>query len=217
MASKSDAAGIACRHPLCTRDVDMRSATERLILGAIAGLAATVPMTCAMSVWHRCLPRRQQDPLPPAKITDAVLRQAGWEQELSESAQTELTLVNHFGYGAATGACFESLRSSSAPPTIASGCAYGLGVWAGSYLIWLPAAGLHRSALQEPLARNLLMIGAHLVWGTSLALFVNVLTPLTISRQSKMRSGFGTRLAAAPSSNEEVAYDMHRRNQRRGV
>ena len=51
---------------------------------------------------------------------------------------------------------------------IASGVGYGLAVWAGSYLGFLPALGLHPPATRESPGRNVMNIGAHLVWGATL-------------------------------------------------
>ena len=47
--------------------------------------------------------------------------------------------------------------------------AYGLGVWAMSYLGWIPAARILTPAHRHPLRRNLLMIAAHIVWGLTLS------------------------------------------------
>jgi len=57
-----------------------------------------------------------------------------------------------------------------------SGCIYGLGVWSCSYLGWLPASGLYRSAVNHTPERNTLMIAAHLVWGASLGLATLVIS-----------------------------------------
>ena len=76
-------------------------------------------------------------------------------------------MLAHFGYGAATGAAFAAATGSRDP---AAGAAYGVLVWAGSYLGWIPAAGILRPAWEHPARRNLLMIAVHLVWGASMAL-----------------------------------------------
>jgi uncharacterized membrane protein YagU involved in acid resistance len=46
---------------------------------------------------------------------------------------------------------------------------YGLGVWALSYLGWIPAARILAPAYRHPVRRNLLMIAAHVVWGLTLS------------------------------------------------
>jgi uncharacterized membrane protein YagU involved in acid resistance len=46
-----------------------------------------------------------------------------------------------------------------------SGAAFGLAVWAGSYLGLLPVLGILRPATEHPARRNALMIASHVVWG----------------------------------------------------
>ncbi len=61
------------------------------------------------------------------------------------------------------------------PPALA-GAGFGLAVWAGSYLGWLPAAGILRPATEHPPRRVALMIAAHLVWGASAGLALGALS-----------------------------------------
>jgi hypothetical protein len=148
-------------------DIMSRRLTDWLA-GAIAGFGATLPMTAFMVFAQRCLPRREQEELPPVKITGQLLRRTG-ALDLTEPAGAAVTLANHFGYGTAAGTAYAAITGSVEHPSFVRGVAYGLGVSAGSYLGWLPAAGVHRSATNEPLGRNLLMVGAHAIWGASLA------------------------------------------------
>ena len=155
----------------------MGQLAERMIRGAIAGLAATGPMTIFMVLAHRYLPRSQQYELPPATITDSALQKLGLADQVPAASQEALSVANHFAYGATTGALYgwlDAEPTDPAPgrPRYARAIAYALGIWTGSYLGWLPAAGVHRSALREPLARNALMLAAHVVWGAGLALTV---------------------------------------------
>jgi putative membrane protein len=146
----------------------MTHVAKRCLVGAIAGLAATVPMTAFMVAAHRLLPRGRRRELPPARITGNALRQAGIYGP-AEPAGAAATLVNHLAYGAAVGALYRGAVATHREPSLASGVAWGLGIWAGSYLGWLPYVGWHRSAVDEPLDRNALMIAAHVVWGASCA------------------------------------------------
>jgi hypothetical protein len=76
-----------------------------------------------------------------------------------------VTLAAHFAYGALTGAIFALGRHRGA----GAGAAWGLAVWAGSYLGWIPAARLLTPATRHPRRRNALMLAAHGVWGAALA------------------------------------------------
>jgi len=149
---------------------------------AFAGLAATAPMTAVMVLGHRRLPWRERRPLPPPQITDAALRSIGAEHLVSESSQRGLSLLNHLAYGTTAGAILG--LAIIEPPTLSQGILYGLGVWASGYLGWLPAVGLHRSAVRETLNRNLLMVAAHVVWGASLALTAGKLRELEADSES---------------------------------
>lgn len=146
-----------------------------LITGAIAGLLATAPMTAVMVALWRLLPRGQRYPLPPRLLTGNILRRLGLQREISAQQEQGLTWVFHFGYGALTGAIFAPLVRLVRLPAYLLGPLYGLFVWAGSYMGWLPAFNLFRDASRQPDERNALMIAAHLVWGTMTGLLVSYL------------------------------------------
>lgn len=140
-----------------------------LIKGAIAGFVATIPMTLAMKALHSQLPREEQYPLPPRLIVESAAEKMEVDDELDDSHEYALTLISHFGYGTATGAVYgEALELQNIEPTVASGVAYGLGVWTLSYLGLLPGLGLLTPATEHPARRNALMIAAHIVWGAAL-------------------------------------------------
>ena len=146
---------------------DSTGNTADVMAGALSGLAATVPMTLAMEgLFHR-LPWSERYPLPPRKVTMQVAGTLGVRDELNEAQRHALTLTAHLGYGAAMGALY-ALTTRRVLPGALGGALYGLGVWAGNYLAFLPATDLHPHAAREPGARNLLMIAAHLVWGAAL-------------------------------------------------
>jgi uncharacterized membrane protein YagU involved in acid resistance len=178
--------------------------TTRLCVGAFAGLLATAPMSAVMLLWHRRLPWLHRDPLPPAKITHTVLENAGLH-DVSLTEEAALTAVNHFAYGAATGAAYGLIApKGSATNAINAGIVYGLGVWTASYLGWVPAVGLHRPATEEPADRNLLMLTAHVVWGGTLGL----LTHMALQGPRQQPSTESTRRGASPddsSHNEQNA------------
>jgi len=128
-------------------------------MGAIAGIVATAPMTLAMRYLHERLPPERGYPLPPRELVErSFLKRLG--------PSGDMTIIAHFLYGAAAGAIFAGLWRR---PRLVTGAAYGAGVWAASYLGWIPAVSLLRSAHRHPMERNLLMLGVHLVWGSCLA------------------------------------------------
>jgi hypothetical protein len=138
-----------------------------ILRGAASGLVATVPMTSVMLWGHRKLPWLERYALPPRQITMMLAREAGIAHRLDEEAKTALTTAAHFTYGAAAGTIYGALcgrRNAGA----ATGAFFGAAVWTGSYLGLLPALGILTPATKHPFRRNLLMIGAHLVWGATL-------------------------------------------------
>jgi hypothetical protein len=133
------------------------------LVGALAGIAATLAMTAAMQRMHRLLPNDERYALPPREITDSVI--GGAPPPSDETERRAAALTNHFAFGALAGAIYAALfPSRGAGP----GVAYGLAVWAASYLGWIPAAGILTNATRHPLRRNLLMLAAHVVWGATL-------------------------------------------------
>ena len=141
---------------------------NRILLGALAGLTATGPMTLAMKLMHEQLPREEQYPLPPRQVTEGLAEKAGVNEHLDEEDREKATWLSHFAYGAACGALYGAVSGERVDERpVLAGVGFGLAVWAGSYLGWLPAAGVLSSATEHPPRRNALMIAAHAVWGVT--------------------------------------------------
>jgi hypothetical protein len=138
---------------------------KRLLAGAAAGAVATIPMTVVMESLHQGLQGEPPRPLPPREIAEAAVVKAGVSRTLSERDIEDLTLAGHFGYGALCGAVFGLVAPRHPGAAVGAGVVFGLGVWAGSYLGWLPGVGLRHHPRYDPVARSALMIGAHAVWG----------------------------------------------------
>jgi hypothetical protein len=137
----------------------------RLLLGGIAGFVGTMAMTAAMRRLHERLPEEESYALTPREIIDSTAEQA--DLELSSEAAKDITTAAHFAYGAACGSILGAAVPRAGP---VSGAAAGVLVWLGSYLGWLPAAGILKPATDHSARRNRLMIGVHLVWGAATAL-----------------------------------------------
>lgn len=133
----------------------------KMIFGALAGLTATTAMTCFMRLTFDHLPMQHRYPLPPRELTDAVAS-TGSDRHPDKAG---LTVVAHFAYGSLAGALYPLIGKHRA-----GGCLYGILVWCLSYLGWIPVMRLLRPATEHPYKRNLLMLGAHLIWGAALQL-----------------------------------------------
>lgn len=148
---------------------------SNLAVGAFAGCIATGPMTALMTVLHRYLPGYERYPLPPSQITTRVLEEGGLGTHLPEPEHKLLTMLSHFAYGAVGGALFAPLSRSIPFAPFIRGAAFGLLVWAVSYLGWLPALGVLPPATHHPARRNALMITAHIVWGGVTGMLIDTL------------------------------------------
>ena len=160
--------------------------------GALAGFVATGPMTLFMLVTQRFLPKGQRYALPPEIITKELARRAHVRQHMNKGQVLAATLVSHFGYGAAMGALYSPLGKQISLPAAAKGLLFGLVVWVSSYLGLLPLLGMSESGQREPQRRNLMMIAAHLVWGTTMGVAADVLSSsawLQRARDYRTRAG----------------------------
>ena len=144
-----------------------------LAIGAVAGTLATIPMTLFMEAVHRRSNGEPPRPLPPREVAEALAVKAGVRGDMSERDLQNLTLAIHFGYGALTGAIFGALSPRHPSAAMGAGMLFGLGVWAASYLGWLPAFGVRQSPRYDPPARTRLMVASHLVWGTTAGLITS--------------------------------------------
>ena len=151
-------------------------AESMMLKGALAGFLATAPMTLAMDAMHRQLPAHERYPLPPSDITAELTEEAGVRQHLDPPEHIALTMLAHFGYGAAAGALYGPISRHTGLSPVASGVVFGLGVWTVSYLGLLPALGILRSATEHPARRNELMIASHVVWGAATGLLTSSLS-----------------------------------------
>ena len=145
---------------------------DDVLAGAVAGLLATAPMTATMLLLRRVVPPRRRPSLPPPKITERIAERLGVRDELGEEGLRAATAIAHVAYGAAAGALYAPLTKRLAAAPVATGVGFGLAVWAGGYLGWLPALDVMPSATDQPAPRNAVMIVAHLVWGACAGLLV---------------------------------------------
>ena len=141
---------------------------DSAVHGAVAGFAATLPMTAVMFAVQLVLPRSSQITPEPQIITDKLLQRAKIYQKTSEGGRKLAAVVNHFAYGAACGAAFATVAGGRLQSSPSTGLVAGLLVWMGSYAGWLPAAKILPPPPDRLRGRNVLLLTAHSVWGLSL-------------------------------------------------
>jgi len=154
---------------------------SRMLIGGIAGLVGTMAMTAAMRRLHQALPEQERYPLPPREIVDSSAEQLA--VPLSDEAAKDATTAAHFAYGAASGALL-GVANVMLGPT--SGGLAGISVWLGSYMGWIPGARILKPATEHPARRNLLMLGAHIVWGITTA---RAMRELVAARETILADG----------------------------
>ena len=160
---------------------------SRLLLGGIAGIAATVAMTAVMHRLHARLPASEQYPLPPREISERAFAPQGDERT------KDIATAAHAAYGAGSGALLAAADPAISP---ARGALAGVAIWSASYFGWVPVTGLLMPAHRHPPRRNALMVIAHLAWGAAGALAYR---ELVRARTTTLRAG---PLADAPESGQ---------------
>lgn len=148
-----------------------------IVTGALSGAVATGPMTGIMLGAHRLLPIWHKGPVPPKKLAMAVASRIGLKQHLSKQEKETASWISHFGYGAVMGGLYGPVSRQIPAPPLVKGIVFGLLVWAGSYLGFIPLADLPDAATDQPWERNAMMIAAHIVWGAVLGLTAAMLPP----------------------------------------
>jgi hypothetical protein len=150
-------------------------------LGGGAGLLATLVMSGLMIAGKRLglMPEH-----PPKKIARAALSADGSPPD--ESLTGPVATVLHLGFGAAVGALFTVVHRLARPPVpaVLGGVVAALGVWAVSYMGWVPALGIMARADRDVPGRQPVMIAAHIVYGAVLGALVD-LDPLGRERRAR--------------------------------
>jgi hypothetical protein len=134
--------------------------------GALAGAAATLPMSAVMAAADRA---GMMGKHPPEVIVEKGMRRSGVRAD--ETTEDAVTLVAHFGFGAAAGAVFGLINRRAAhrrSTWIAEGIAFGLVVYAVSYKGWIPALNILPRPEHDRPGRQPSMIAAHVVFGAAL-------------------------------------------------
>lgn len=137
---------------------------KRVSRGALAGLLATFPMSLWMLI-ARALGLYRVP--PPAQITAEVEAKSGASDHLPREGFNARWVVSHFAYGALLGAVYAFARPVLPRRTAAAGLVFGVAMWAGNYLGLMPALGLYPWPPEDRRSRTLVMIVAHLIFGSA--------------------------------------------------
>ncbi len=141
------------------------SAALAAFQGLLSGGLGTVPMTAAMAAIKQFLPAGAAIPFAPANDRGGHFRGNGSRRCAFDRRDGNTRLGFPFRLRIAARSGLWSFRPPTPLQGIGGGMAFGLAVWCGSYLGWLPAFNMRASATKEPAQRNAMMIAAHLIWG----------------------------------------------------
>lgn len=178
----------------------MNDLTTRLLTGSAAGFAASGPMAIFMEALIPAVSDEERDPPPPRQITQRAAETVGVEDEMSDDSVEAATMVNHFGYGTTAGMVYGAVAESIPLPPVARGIGFGLALWAGGYLGWLPASGMYRSATREPAGRNAVIVAAHILWGGLLGWIEHDLARASQSRTPRQAAPHHTMRSASTAA-----------------
>ncbi len=145
--------------------MDSSGPGSTLARGGVAGAVGTVAMSALMLAAGRAgLVGRQ----PPEAITRTAVRRATGV-ELRGTRADALSSLSHLGFGVCSGALYSALPAPTRVPPPVRGAAFGLGVWAVSYLGWVPRVlGALPSAEDDRNDRVAVMVTAHVLYGAVL-------------------------------------------------
>ena len=139
---------------------------KRIVLGAMAGILATMPMSAVIWGLRHAGVYHSKPPPETGRGGNRMARLARLP-EPRRSRWQPLKLAQHFGFGSAAGAGF-SLVSPVLRPKILAGMLVGIGIWLASYAGWIPALGILPPPQKDEKGRMFTMIVAHVVYGLTL-------------------------------------------------
>ena len=140
------------------------------LLGGLLGAGAmSVAHSLVASAGQRDAPSRAQGDDATVKVADALSRIVRG-RGLSERERPAAGSAVHYGFGAAMGVTYGICAAATRVATVGWGMAFGAVVWLGAHVIMVPALGLASSPLRQPLPKEALELGMHLLYGVTVHL-----------------------------------------------
>jgi hypothetical protein len=142
---------------------------NRLLLGAAAGAAATVPQSAAIWGLRRAGVYQRRE--PPRRVAEAITARTVAPSAEREGLPGAVMWLQHFGFGAAGGALYGA-ATRVVPAGPLTGLAAGLTIWATSYGGWIPALGILPPPQDDDRGRQIALVIAHIAYGLTLGWLV---------------------------------------------
>jgi ribose/xylose/arabinose/galactoside ABC-type transport system permease subunit len=145
------------------------------LVGAIAGVGATVVMSAAMLAARRA---GLTGMLPPERIAEAAIEETT-DRPAGAEERTLVASVTHLGFGAAAGAVFGVIRHATGirgpVASVAGALLFANLVYVTSYQGWVPALRIMPPASRDDTGRVGTMVVAHWIYGAVLGALAWVL------------------------------------------
>ena len=137
-----------------------------ILHGIVAGLLAGVIGAGAMSLAHKAFPAAEQEQGDDAtvKVASGITRLL-LRRPLPEAKKPLAGNIVHYAFGAGVGGLYGGLATVMPRLTLAFGLPFGVAVWLGAHVIMVPALGLAAPPTRQPLLKEALEFGLHLVYG----------------------------------------------------
>jgi len=142
------------------------SIRRHLIRGAVAGVGGTVVMTVPILVSQRL--HLLHTP-PPVEISANVARRTWLLPDRSHRSFPIVWIGAHLGYGMACATVYSLIRRYLPERDSWAGLTFGLGVWAVSYLGFVPALRLYPWPADDSRPRQIVLTVAHAFFGLTVA------------------------------------------------
>lgn len=140
---------------------------EYAVRPAISGLIATSAMSAVLAVTRKV---GLLGTPPPKRITASAFRKIGLSPRRTPNPLFHAAwIAAHLAYGAFCGVLYHPVGRFIHVHRYLRGLAFGLLVWAASYLGALPALGLYPRPNRDRNSRTASMIAGHIVFGITLA------------------------------------------------
>jgi putative membrane protein len=151
-----------------------RAALASIVGGLVGGLIGAGVMSAGHAAITTVMGREPasaaaQEEDATVKVADRLSR-AARGRPLDPSEKPVAGHVVHYGFGAAMGLLYGAAAVAVPAVTVASGAAFGAAVWLGAHAIVVPALGLARSPLQQPLSKEAIELILHVAYGLTVGL-----------------------------------------------
>jgi uncharacterized membrane protein YagU involved in acid resistance len=133
------------------------------LIGGAAGAGCMSVLRMAARRWGLI------DVTPPQATKAKLTEMVGMAPD-SGGAHHLLDSLVHLGVGLTGGALYGAVARPGRRPALAGGALFGLGVWAAAFGVLAPALGITKSPFRATLKENAVNVGAHLLYGTAIAL-----------------------------------------------